>query len=36
MRWSHALIYTGCVVGVAQLMGWLLSLHWPQGILLGL
>jgi hypothetical protein len=35
MRWSHALIYTGSVVGVTQLMGWLLSLHWPQGVLLG-
>jgi putative tricarboxylic transport membrane protein len=35
MRWSHALIYTGCVVGVAELMGWLLNLHWPQGLLLG-
>ena len=36
MRWSHALIYTGCLVGVVQLMGWLLNLHWPQGVLLGL
>jgi putative tricarboxylic transport membrane protein len=35
MRWFHALIYTGCVVGVAELMGWLLNLHWPQGLLLG-
>lgn len=25
MRWSHALIYTGCVVGVVQFMGWLLA-----------
>jgi TctA family transporter len=35
MRWSRALVYTGCVVGVAQLMGWLLNLHWPRGVLLG-
>jgi hypothetical protein len=35
MRWSHALIYTVCVVGVAQLMSWLLGLYWPQGVLLG-
>jgi putative tricarboxylic transport membrane protein len=32
--WSHALIYTGCVVGVAQFMGWALGLYWPQGVLL--
>jgi putative tricarboxylic transport membrane protein len=36
MRLFHALIYTGSVVGVAQLMSWLLSLYWPQGVLLGL
>jgi hypothetical protein len=35
MRRLHALIYTGCVVGVAQLMSWLLNLYWPQGLLLG-
>jgi putative tricarboxylic transport membrane protein len=35
MRWSHVLIYTGCILGVAELMGWLLNLHWPQGLLLG-
>jgi putative tricarboxylic transport membrane protein len=34
MRWSHALIYTGCVVGVAQFMGWALGLYWPHGVLL--
>ena len=33
--WLHALIYTGCVVGVAVLMSRLLGLHWPEGILLG-
>jgi hypothetical protein len=33
MRWFHALIYTGSVVGVAQLMSWLLSLYWPPGVL---
>ena len=36
MRWLHALIYTGSVVGAAQLMSWLLGLYWPQGVLLGL
>jgi putative tricarboxylic transport membrane protein len=35
MRWSNVLIYTGCVLGVAELMGWLLNLHWPEGLLLG-
>jgi hypothetical protein len=35
-RWSYALIYTVAIVGLAQLMGWLLNLYWPQGILLGL
>ena len=35
MRWTHTLIYTGCVVGVAQLMGWLLGLYWPEGLLFG-
>jgi hypothetical protein len=34
--WAHALIYTGCVVGVTQFMGWALGLYWPQGVLLGL
>ncbi|MGH7886305.1 MAG: tripartite tricarboxylate transporter permease, partial [Candidatus Binatia bacterium] len=33
--WLYALIYTGCVVGVALLMSQLLALYWPQGILLG-
>ena len=36
MRWFPALIYTGALVGVALLMGWLLGLYWPQGLLLGL
>jgi putative tricarboxylic transport membrane protein len=36
MRCLHALIYTGSVVGAAQLMSWLLGLYWPQGVLLGL
>jgi putative tricarboxylic transport membrane protein len=36
MRWLHALAYTGCVVGVAQTMSWLLGLYWPEGLLLGL
>jgi hypothetical protein len=35
MRWLHALIYTGAMVGVAQIMSWLLGLYWPEGILLG-
>jgi putative tricarboxylic transport membrane protein len=35
IRWSHALIYTGCVVGVTQFMGWVLGLYWPSGVLLG-
>jgi hypothetical protein len=36
VRLLHALIYTGAVVGVAQLMSRLLGLYWPEGILLGL
>ena len=35
MRWFHTLIYTGCIVGVVQLMGWLLGLYWPEGLLFG-
>jgi TctA family transporter len=35
LRWSKALIYTVVVVGVAQLMSWLLNLYWPGGMLLG-
>ena len=35
MRWFHALIYTGFLLAVVELMGWLLGLHWPQGILFG-
>jgi TctA family transporter len=31
----HALLYTGSIFGLAELMGWLLGLHWPQGVLLG-
>lgn len=30
---SKALLYTVVVVGVAQLMSWLLNLYWPEGIL---
>jgi putative tricarboxylic transport membrane protein len=36
VRWSYALIYTFCLVGVMQFMGWLLGLHWPQPVLPGL
>jgi TctA family transporter len=36
MRWSRALAYTVCVVGMAEFLGWLLSLYWPQGVVLGL
>ncbi|MGH7825712.1 MAG: tripartite tricarboxylate transporter permease [Candidatus Binatia bacterium] len=35
MRFFHALIYTGSVVGVTGLMSWLLGLYWPQGVLFG-
>jgi putative tricarboxylic transport membrane protein len=35
MGWLHALIYTGSIVGAAQIMSQLLGLYWPQGILLG-
>jgi len=35
MRWFHAFIYTGVVVGLALLMNRLLGLYWPEGILLG-
>jgi hypothetical protein len=35
MRWFHALIYTGVVVGVTLVMSRLLGLYWPEGILLG-
>ncbi|MBI2180988.1 MAG: tripartite tricarboxylate transporter permease [Deltaproteobacteria bacterium] len=35
MRWFRALIYTGSLLAAVQLMGWLLGLHWPQGILFG-
>jgi hypothetical protein len=33
MRWLNALLYTGVVVGLALLMGSLLGLYWPQGII---
>jgi hypothetical protein len=35
MRWSSALLYTVSLVAVAQGMGWLLDLYWPDGVLLG-
>jgi hypothetical protein len=35
MRPLHALLYTGSIFGLAELLGWLLGLHWPQGVLLG-
>jgi hypothetical protein len=35
MRWFWASIYTGSLLAVVELMGWLLGLHFPQGILLG-
>jgi hypothetical protein len=33
MRVLHALIYTGCLVSWTVFMGWLLELHWPDGVL---
>jgi putative tricarboxylic transport membrane protein len=36
MRVFSALIYTGSLVGWMIFMGWLLELHWPDGIFLGL
>jgi putative tricarboxylic transport membrane protein len=36
MRFFHALLYTGSLVSVMISMGWLLELHWPEGLLLGL
>ena len=35
MGWLHALIYTGTLLATVELMGRLLGLHWPQGILFG-
>ena len=35
MRWFHALIYTGVVVGLVLVMNRLLGLYWPEGMLLG-
>jgi hypothetical protein len=36
MRWYYALLYTATLIGAAQLMGKLLGLYWPEGLLLGL
>ncbi|HWP56646.1 MAG TPA: tripartite tricarboxylate transporter permease [Candidatus Acidoferrales bacterium] len=36
MTWPGALLYTGGILGAAQLMGWLLGMYWPQGVLLEL
>jgi putative tricarboxylic transport membrane protein len=36
MRIFHAVIYSGLLVSWMIFMGWLLELHWPDGILLGL
>jgi putative tricarboxylic transport membrane protein len=33
MPWPQALVYTGCLVGAALLMGSLLGMYWPQGLL---
>jgi putative tricarboxylic transport membrane protein len=33
MRWPHAVLYTGCLVGAALLMDSLLGMYWPQGLL---
>lgn len=35
MRWYYALLYTVIVVVTAQLLGKLLNLYWPEGMLLG-
>ncbi|HEX5606648.1 MAG TPA: tripartite tricarboxylate transporter TctB family protein, partial [Candidatus Binatia bacterium] len=35
-QWVKALTYTVAVVGIAQLMSWLLNLYWPEGMLLSL
>ncbi|HXG50679.1 MAG TPA: tripartite tricarboxylate transporter permease [candidate division Zixibacteria bacterium] len=35
MQWTYGLLYTAAVVGVAELMTWLLNLYWPKGVLLG-
>jgi hypothetical protein len=35
MHWVTAAIYTGVVVGLAEIMSHVLGLYWPQGILLG-
>ena len=32
MRWPNALIYTASLLAVVLSMGWLLGLHWPQGL----
>ncbi len=36
MRWFYALLYTTILIGAAELMGKLLGLYWPEGLLLGL
>jgi putative tricarboxylic transport membrane protein len=33
---AYALLYTLCLVGAVEIMGWGLGLHWPAGVLLGL
>jgi putative tricarboxylic transport membrane protein len=33
MRWPHAVLYTGCLVGAALLMDSLLGMYWPEGLL---
>jgi TctA family transporter len=35
MHWFTAAIYTGVVVGLAEIMSHVLGLYWPQGIVLG-
>jgi TctA family transporter len=36
MRLSGALIYTASLFAVAAVMGWLLGMYWPPGVLVGL
>ena len=35
MPLSRTLSYTACLVGVAALLGWMLGLYWPEGLLGG-
>ncbi|HXG79028.1 MAG TPA: tripartite tricarboxylate transporter permease, partial [Methyloceanibacter sp.] len=35
MRWYHALLYTAILIGTAEIMGKLLGLYWPEGVLSG-